>query len=516
MKFKPKWLSESEKAPVDQRLQLRIGINVGDIILEGGDIFGEGVNVAARLESLAEPGGVALSGDAYSQVRDRLDLTWRDGGEHVVKNISRPVHTWQWSPEDHFSVQVSEVGREPLPLPDRPSIVVLPFNNLSGDPEQNYFSDGITEDITTELSRFSDLFVIARNTAFTFKDRNIRATDIALELGVHFVLEGSVRRSGERTRINAQLIDGLDGNHLWADRYDGSAEEVFDLQDQVTCKVVSAMMPSISDAELARIQRGDRLFDRAHDLAWQAYGQLREGIGLGKASFLRIAKAKAFQAIELNERCFRAYLSICIADWLELMWQEAAEPGKTLAELKDAADTFVNLSPTSHSAHFCHGVANLMARQTEAAAQDLRHSIELNPNDASVLSLLADVEVQLDNLKEAKAIAAKAIRLNPKDTTTGTAYLALAQISFVEEDGQFRHWAEKAIRAQPRAPARRLLMIAYASEIGDDALLREHLEELNKFAPRLLPRFLQGEVDFIFGVPNHRERILKALRKARL
>lgn len=269
------------------------------------------------MATLAEPGGVALSDDAYRQVRDRIDMDWQNGGEQEVKNIARPVHVWRWSPGANITAQISAELSEPLPLPDKPSIVILPFNNMSGDAEQEYFSDGITEDITTELSRFVELFVIARNTALTYKGRNLNVRDVARELGVQFVLEGSVRKAGNRVRINAQLIDGLNGNHLWADRYDGSIEEVFDLQDQVTQQVVSATMPSIDEAALARIRQGDRVFDSTHDLAWQAHDEVLKAYHLAQPSMMQAAKTKAYKAIELNERCYRAYSAICIATWVD-------------------------------------------------------------------------------------------------------------------------------------------------------------------------------------------------------
>ena len=494
-----------------QRMQLRIGVNIGEVIVDGEDIYGDGVNVAARLETLCEAGGVAISGNVHEQVRGKLDERFADAGEHEVKNIVRPIQVWRWA--EIASAEQNVTDGEPLLLPDKPSIVILPFNNMSGDPEQEYFADGTTEDITTELSRFGELFVIARNTAFTYKDRKLNVREIAQELGVHFVLEGSVRRVGNRVRINAQLIDGQNGSHLWAERYDGSIEEIFDLQDQVTHQVVSAAVPHINEAALARIRRGDRVFDEAHDLAWRAWDNFQDTFRSPHSSSMQAAKAKAYQAIELNERCLNAYSTICMATWSELLRQWSDDVDESMAELKQAAETFVSLSPNSHMAHFCHGLSNMIADRSEAARQDFRHSVALNPNDAMVLSTLACNEALLGDLEEAKAIAAKAIRLNPKDSWAGTAYLALSLVAFVEDDSGFRHWAEKAILAQPYAPIRRALMIAHAAEVGDQALLEEHLEHLNKFAPRFLPRLLSGERE-TFRVPQHREKFLTSLRKA--
>jgi len=401
-----------------------------------------------------------------------------------------------------------------LPLPNQPSIVVLPFSNISGDPEQAYFADGITEDITTELSRFSELFVIARNTAFTYKGQPVNIMDVARELGVHFVLEGSVRKAGNRVRINAQLIDGQNGNHLWAERYDGNIEEVFDLQDEVTRQVVSATVPHINEAELSRVRRGDQVFDVAHDLAWRALDDFENGNRLAQPALMKDAKVKAYQAIEHNDRCFLAYYVICRACWRELRLQWSDDPVLTHTEMKEAAESYVSLAPRSHRAHLCNGLVKTNVGMTEAGAQDLRHSVELNPNDGMVLALLAVFEVILGNLKESKEIAEKAIRINPKDAwTTGPAHLALAQAAFVEDDEGFRDYADKAIKAQPNSPNRRALMIAHAAEVGDQALLQMHLQHLNTIAPRFIPRLLSGEVE-LFKIPQQREKFLSALRKA--
>jgi adenylate cyclase len=225
--------------PEDRRMLFRVGINLGDIIIDGDDIHGDGVNVAARLEALSEPGSIAISGNVHEQVQGKIDVQFIDDGAHGVKNIAKPVRVWRWSPmQTSTTSAVGVVSDGALPLPDKPSIAVLPFENMSGDAEQEYFADGMTEDIITDLSRFENLFVIARNTSFTYKGKRVDVKDVARELGVRFILEGSVRKAGTRVRITAQLIDGQDGGHLWAERYDGALEDVFDLQEQVTRQVV--------------------------------------------------------------------------------------------------------------------------------------------------------------------------------------------------------------------------------------------------------------------------------------
>jgi adenylate cyclase len=493
--------------PDDRRVEFRIGVNLGDVIVDRDEIYGNGVNVAARLESLADPGGICVSRKVLDEVEGKVDIRFEDMGPQEVKNIAKPVQAYR------VVIEKPSAAAPPPPLPEIPSIVVLPFSNISGDPEQAYFADGITEDVTTELSRFSELFVIARNTAFTYKGQPVNIMDVARELGVHFVLEGSVRRSGNRVRINTQLIDGQNGNHLWAERYDGSIEEVFDLQDEVTRQVVSATVPHINEAELSRIRRGDQIFDVAHDLAWRALDDFENGWRLAQPALMKEAKAKAYRAIERNERCFLAYYVICRACSREIRMQWSDDPDETQRELEKAAETYVSLAPRSHRAHFCNGFAKFNAGLTEAGVPDFRHSVELNPNDGMVQAILAYAEVQLGNLKEGKKIAEKAIRLNPKDTWTGTAYLALTQAAFVEGDERFRGYADKAIKAQPNATNRRALMIAHAAEVGDQTLLQRHLQHLNSIAPRFIPRLLSGEVD-LFKSPQQREKFLSALRKA--
>src|SRR6202049_2575921 len=241
--------AQNADVPQDVRIEFRIGIHVGDIIFDDNDIFGDGVNIAARLEAIAEPGGICISDDAHRQIRDKLDIVFDDAGEQNLKNIERPVRV--------FRVRDGAAAspRPTLALPDKPSIAVLPFQNLSADPEQEYFADGVVEDITMALSLFRWLFVIARNSSFTYKGRTVDVKQVGRELGVRYVLEGSVRKAGNRIRISGQLIDAETGAHLWADRFDGALEDMFDLQDHVTSSVVGAIAPKLQREEIKRARR---------------------------------------------------------------------------------------------------------------------------------------------------------------------------------------------------------------------------------------------------------------------
>ncbi len=234
----------------DNRIELRIGINLGDVIVEGDDLYGDGVNIAARIEALADAGGVFVSNTVHDQVRDRLPFLFEDLGEQQVKNITRPVRVYRV--RDTAAKSPSEPASPPLPLPDKPSIAVLPFANMSGDPEQEYFADGMVEEIITALSRIRWLFVIARNSSFTYKGQAVDVKQVGRELGVRYVLEGSVRKAGTQVRITGQLIDALTGTHIWADRFDGSLEDVFGLQDQVASSVAGVIEPALQAAEMRR------------------------------------------------------------------------------------------------------------------------------------------------------------------------------------------------------------------------------------------------------------------------
>jgi adenylate cyclase len=255
--------------PEEQRITFRIGVNLGDIIVEDGDIHGDGVNIAARLEGIAEPGGVCISEDAFRQVRGKVDAEFADIGEQSLKNIARPVRVYRALPQ-----QPAPPAQSALPLPEKPSIAVLPFQNMSGDPEQEYFADGMVEEIITALSRIRWLFVIARNSSFTYKGQVIDVKRVGRELGVRYVLEGSVRKAGQRVRITGQLIDAVTGAHLWADRFDGSLDDIFELQDKVASSVAGVIEPALQAAETARSAGRPTNDLTAYDLYLRAYAML--------------------------------------------------------------------------------------------------------------------------------------------------------------------------------------------------------------------------------------------------
>src|SRR5262245_16530614 len=277
--------------PPDERVEFRMGLNVGDVVVEDGDLFGDGVNVAARLEALAEPGGICVSARVQEDAAGRLDLAFEDLGEQQLKNIARPVRVYRVVTEARPAMP--QVSSDP-PLPDKPSIAVLPFANMSGDPEQEYFADGMVEEIITALSRIRWLFVIARNSSFTYKGQTVDVKRVGRELGVRYVLEGSVRKAGSRVRITAQLIDALTGTHLWADRFDGLLEDVFELQDKVASSVAGIIEPTLQAAETARAAKRPTqdltaydLYLRAYAMVWSSARQIPEALRLMEQAIAR-------------------------------------------------------------------------------------------------------------------------------------------------------------------------------------------------------------------------------------
>src|SRR5215470_2548432 len=259
--------------PQDERIEFRMGLNVGDVVVEDGDIFGDGVNVAARLEGLADPGGICVSARVQEDAAGKLDLHFEDMGEQQLKNIARPVRVYRLQ-DIAPSAKTSTIAASPaLPIPDKPSIAVLPFANMSGDPEQEYFADGMVEEITTAIARLPWLFVIARNSAFTYKGKPVGVKQVAQELGVRYVLEGSVRKAGNRVRITGQLIDTATSAHIWADRFDGALDDIFELQDQVASSVVGAIEPKLRLSEIERASRKPIANLTAYDLYLRALAQ---------------------------------------------------------------------------------------------------------------------------------------------------------------------------------------------------------------------------------------------------
>ncbi len=387
-------------------MRFRVGVHVGDVIIEGEDIFGDGVNVASRIEGQAETGGVCLSDDAYRQVRDRLDANWRDGGEQQVKNISRPVQVWHWQRE--VSGESAPSGSEAPALPEKPSVAVLPFDNMSNDPEQEFFADGMTEDLITDLSKVSGLFVVARNSSFVFKGKAVDIRDAARQLGVRYVVEGSVRKIGTRVRINVQLINAESGGHVWAERYDGSIDNVFELQDEVGEKIVSALAVRLRGDEGQRLRKVHTHNLDAYELYVRArgtpYPPVPERIAAAIGMFAEVIEADPNFAggyaglswmTSLKASFSTGSLSDIAAEALHLAskaieiddsfgWSHGALALAMLiagrhGEAEAAIDQAIAHQPNDGDLHAYRGFILATSGKPDAAIEPIEHAIRLNP-----------------------------------------------------------------------------------------------------------------------------------------
>ncbi|MCG8542652.1 MAG: adenylate/guanylate cyclase domain-containing protein [Alphaproteobacteria bacterium] len=395
--------TRSIKIAEDRKVQFRIGVNLGDVIVDRDDIYGNGVNVAARLEALADPGGICVSASVFEQVKGQLDVGFEDMGPQAVKNIAEPVSAYR------VLLDVPSNFDKPPPLPDRPSIAVLPCNNLSGDPEQEFFSDGITDDIITDLSKVSGLFVIARNSSFVYKGRAVDVKQVARELGVRYVLTGSVRRGAGKVRINAQLIDAATCNHLWAERYDGDLEDIFALQDQITEKIVATLAVTLTRTEQDRAIRKEAGNLQAYDyvLRGNAYHHR-----LTKEDNVK-ARENFQRAIELDPDYAPAYAGLAWVLIHDTNQGWACDPQTLLNLALEYAKRAVRLDDSLAKAHMVLGDAFLWTKQNDQAVDEGRKAVALDPSYADAHFALS-VYLRYAGLpEEALEKAKKALRLNP-------------------------------------------------------------------------------------------------------
>jgi adenylate cyclase len=409
-------LAEREgDTPEHRRFRFRIGVNIGDVLIDGDDIFGDGVNVAARLEALAEPGGIALSDDAHRQVRDRLDLPWNDLGEHRVKNITRPVHVWHWTDDRQLPSNAAE--GETARRPSRqPAIAVLPFANLSGDPDQEYFAEGIAEDIVAALSRFRDLLVIARNTSFNFKGQAANPQRVGRDLDVDYVLEGSVRKAGNRVRVSAQLIDARRNAHIWADHYDRDLDDIFAVQDEITEGIVGSVAPETLSAEVKRATR--KTVDELD--AWDRVLQARWHLAHFTEHHVGMARQKLQEAIAIDPDLASAFAELGNAYVLSTIngWGGlgAAEASKCAAE---AARQAIQLDPADGAANAVYGFTRIFRWEFDEGLIHLRRAVEYNSNLANAYGFLSVALFLTGDYGGGLEAFDRAVRLSPRDPWKG-------------------------------------------------------------------------------------------------
>ena len=493
---------------LDRRILLRVGVNLGDVIVDGSDLYGDGVNIAARLEALAEPGSVVVSGTVFSHVRGKVKLGFDDLGEQHLKNIAEPVRIYRLRPEGEAAIV-----RPMLALPDKPSIAVLPFENMSGDAKQEYFADGIVEDIITALSRFRNLFVIARNSSFTYKGRAVDVKQVGRELGVRYVLEGSVRKAGDRLRIAGQLIDASTGASLWGDRFDGAVAEVFELQDRVAASVVGAIMPRVEEAEIARAKRKptDNL---------DAYDHYLRGLAIANGSS-REASDEALRlfnsSIErdpdfalAHARAAFCYVYRKTNRWMINREQEVAEAGRLARRAAELGrDDAVALSYGGY-------VLGYVVGDLDDGSAFVERALALNPNVAAAWGFSGWMKVCFGEPDTAIKHTALAMRLSPFDPRVFAweSYTAFAHI-FAGRYDEAISWAERGLRGNPNMlfPVRvAAISFALAGRLPE---ARQIIERLRQLDPELRLSNL-GDILAPFRRAEDRARFVEGLRRAGL
>jgi adenylate cyclase len=540
--------------PENRRMEFRIGVNLGDVIEEGEQIYGDGVNIAARLESLAEAGGICISGTAYDQVENKLGLGYQFLGEQTVKNIAKPVRVykvltepgavvrvaaeqkvkprkWQrpvmvlviilvlvaaaltiwrfYLPSKPAPVEVASKEKMAFPLPDKPSIAVLPFVNMSGDPKEEYFSDGITEEIITALSKAPHLFVISRQSTFTYKGKPVKVKQVSEELGVRYVLEGSVRKSGDKVRITAQLIDALTGHHLWADRYDRDLKDIFALQDEITMKIITALQVKLTQGEqAAMIAKGTKNLE-AFLKCLQSLASLTTHTKEGNALGRKLAE----EAIALDPKYSRPYVALAQTYILDVLLGITESPEKSMAKAMELIKKAISLDETDAAAHGVLGYMYTMMGQHDKAIVEAERSVSLNPNDASNLSRLSFVLNNAGRAEEAISLLKSVKRLNPTPPQAYYVHLSTAY----RLTGQYKEAIETAKEALKHVPNNQLaylqLVTAY-NMAGQEQEARAAAAEVMKINPKFsLERYAKT---IYFKNQADIDRTVEALRKAGL
>lgn len=502
-------LKRNVELPPSRRMEFRIGVNLGDVIVEGERIYGDGVNIAARLESLAVGGGICISGVVHEQVETKLPLTYTDLGEQSVKNIARPVRVFRVLLESGEAVPVDDTNENvSLSLPDKPSIAVLPFLNLSGDPEQEYFSDGMTEDLITDLSKLSGLFVISRNSVFLYKGKAVRPEQVSQELGVRYVLEGSVRKVGNRVRITAQLIDATTGYHLWAERYDRELQDIFAVQDEVTQKIVAALQVKLTAGEQERVKRPPTKNLEAYDcfLRGLEYHSQRtqESNGHARQMFER--------AVQLDPHFAAAYALLGLTYLAEIAFQWDQSP-LVIDKLLSLAQQAVTLDDSQPIAHEALAYAYLGKKQHAQAIAAAERTVALDPNSADACQTLGDILSFAGRPEESVTLIEKAMRLNPRYTASylwslGQAYRLVGR-------------TEEAIVALQRAVARNpdhitahvMLAVSFC-ELGRVPEAQAEVAEILRINPRFSLTVARERMPY--KDPVALERVISGLQQAGL
>jgi TolB-like protein len=501
----------NEGVPQDRRMQFRIGINLGDILIQDDDILGDGVNVAARLEGIAEPGGICISSSAYEQVRNKVAVEFADLGEQPLKNMARPVRAYAVV-RDGLGAATKRGNTAPSATSaPRLSIVVLPFANIGGDPEQDYFVDGVTESLTTDLSRISGSFVIARNTAFTFKGKAVDAKKVGQELNIRYVLEGSVQRGGNRLRVNVQLIDAETGNHLWAERFDKPIADLFDMQDEIVSRLANTLDTQLVTAEARRAQGS--LHPDAIDLYFQGIASANMGV-----TPENMAQARGFfeRALVLDPANVEALVGVSSVDAISVAAVLADDRASRLATAEAAVIKALSLAPQHAQAHLALGIVMIFTNRAAQGISECNQALALDRNLANAHAWAGLAKVFIGRGEETEAHVHEALRLSPRDI------LAFRWMMFVgiakaqlRADDEAVAWLRRGIEANRNQPMLHFHLAAALARLGaiDEARVaanaglalnpRFTIRGFRATAPSDNPTFLAG-----------RERLYEGLRLA--
>jgi adenylate cyclase len=497
---------ENDRLIEDKRLEFRIGVNIGDVVQDEGRIYGDGVNIASRIEGLADPAGICVSRSAYDQIKKKLGFGFEYMGEHLVKNISEPVRVYKVLMDPDSPASLVD---EPLDLPDKPSIAVLPFMNMSGDPSQEYFSDGLTEQIINGLCKISNLFVIARYSSFAYKGKSVSVKQIAKELGVRYILEGSVQRAGNRVRITAQLIDATTDYHMWSERYDRDLSDIFVLQDEITMKLISAMQINLTFGEQARLWGGGTTNIQAFDR------QMR-----GNDYFLRInekdnKQAQQFykEAIKIDKDWVWPYVMLGFTHIFDLLHRWSKTPKKSFEEAEENAEKALTLNDSLDLAYILLGWIYLYKRQHDKAIKEGERAIEINPNGAEAHAQFGYILYMSGKTELAIKLIKRAFRLNPIPPShfyniLGGAYLFNGQYEKAIE------MAKKVLRSNPDQIDIYILLAASYGALNHTEEAGKTAEEVLRIDPNFSIEYYRMVLPF-----KHQETLdkhIEALRKAGL
>jgi adenylate cyclase len=496
---------KNQELPEDKRMQFRIGVNLGDVVEEEDRIYGDGVNIAARLESLAEGGGICISRNVYDQVKSKLDLEFEYLGEKKLKSIAEPVRAYQ------VRVKTGTIDTKlsgSLELPDKPSVAVLPFNNMSGDPEQIYFAEGISEDITTDLSRFHSIFVISRNSAFSYRGNAVDARQVGRELGVEYIVEGSVRKAVDRVRVTAQLIAVVTGHHVWAERYDRNLEDIFAVQDEITETIVSTLAGRIEAAGIERAKRKN-----TENMA--AYDYLLRGLDFHKSGRItREETVKAVEmftkAVELDSGFARAHAWLACASTSTVLWGGYPSPEQVddaMARVQKA----LSLDENESEAHRIIGAIYLHRdRQFDRAEYHITKAVTLNPNDANTAAKAAELYSYTGRSQEAVASVKRAMRLNPHHPDWYWQELGLA----LYVGGQHTDAINAFNRIANLVEFDYAYLAACCVALGEIEQAKSHIANMHQIRPRASIRYYEQSQPY--KNDSDLQRFLDALRKAGL